>query len=215
MKKIVCLILTLFIFTGCGMMNNTPTKKVEQLLGKYQTNDKDVIKDLNNVLMGNVDLTNDERNDYREFMKKHYQDMTYKIKEEKIDGDSATVDAEVTVHDYSKVLNDLNDYRLKHKDEFDDKNTFASYRLKKLKKSTDSKTYTIRFYLTKTNDEWKVNPLSGDDESKLNGLFGVSNTYNQGDFVDQNNDKQTTIKDNNDNNQTVINDNKDKTNINE
>ncbi len=174
MKKLVCFLLALFVLTGCGNMGNTPTKKVENFLNKYQTNDEDVMSDLEDVLTFDTDLTDDERTDYREFMKKHYQDMTYKIKNETIDGDSATVDAEITVRNYANAVNSANDYRLSNADEFDTDNTFASYRLGELKNVTDTVTYTITFHLTKVNDEWTVDPISADDENKLNGLYGVN-----------------------------------------
>ena len=175
-------------------MNNTPTKKVEAFLNKYQTNDSDVVNDLEDVLTFDADLTDNERNDYREFMKEHYQDMIYKIKDETIDGDSAIVEAEVTVRSYANVINNANDYRLANADEFDEDNTFASYRLNKLKDVTDTETYTITFHLTKTNEEWKIDPLTDEDESKLNGLYGVndvnstlySNTTNTTDNTEDN-----------------------------
>jgi len=175
MKKIICLIIAITLFSGCGMMNNTPTRKVEALLSKYQSNDSEVIEDLDNVLMSDYNLSDDERDDYREFMGKHYQDMTYKIKDEKIDGDSATVDVEITVRDYSSALKDANDYRSDNSSEFDSSNTFASYRLNKLKDVQDTVTYTITFHLTKSGDEWVIDPLSSDDESKINGTFGYNN----------------------------------------
>ncbi|MBR2708264.1 MAG: membrane lipoprotein lipid attachment site-containing protein [Bacilli bacterium] len=174
MKKILFVALSVFILTGCGNMNNTPTKKVEALLSKYQSNDSEVMNDLDNVLLTDSNFTDDERSDYKEFMKKHYQDMTYKVKNESIDGDSATVEVEVTVRNYSNAVNEANDYRLNNSSEFDEDNTFAKYRLGKLKDVTDTETYTIVFSLTKNNDEWQVNPLSSDDESKLNGLYGVA-----------------------------------------
>ena len=173
MKKLFCFVLSLFLLTGCGNMGNTPTKRVEELLNKYQTNDESVLADLDDVLMGDINLTDDERNDYRDFMKKHYEDMKYKIKNETIDGDSATVEAEITVRDYSSVVNDANNYRIDNSSEFNDENTFASYRLDKLRDVTDTQTYTITFHLTKVNDKWTVDPLTSEDESKLNGLFGV------------------------------------------
>lgn len=224
MKKILCVVLTLFVMTGCGGMNNTPTKKVEALLSKYQSNDSKVISDLENVLLTDSSFTEDERKDYKEFMKKHYQDMTYKIKNESIDGDSATVEAEITVRNYSNAVNDANNYRLSNASEFNEDNTFASYRLDKLKEVTDTETYTIVFNLTKTNDEWQVNPLSADDESKLNGLYGVAeitvpestestNSANSTDTSDNANTTNTADNTNTDttgtenNNQNTTNDN--------
>lgn len=207
MKKLVCFLLALFVLTGCGNMNNTPTKKVEDFLTKYQTNDSDVMSDLDDVLTFDNDLTDDERNEYREFMKKHYQDMTYKIKDEKIDGDSATVDAEIKVRNYANTVNDANNYRLENASEFDEDNTFASYRLKKLRDVTDTETYTITFHLTKVNDEWTIDPISSDDESKLNGLYGVSDVnsamYNSNSAANRNNtandNQDTNIDDDNTN----------------
>ena len=69
MKKIFYIVLSVFILTGCGNMNNTPTKKVEALLSKYQSNDSEVMNDLDNVLLTDSNFTDDERNDYKEFMK--------------------------------------------------------------------------------------------------------------------------------------------------
>lgn len=219
MKKILFTLISLFILTGCGSMNNTPTKKVEALLGKYQANDSKVVSDLENVLLTDSSLTDDERNSYKDFMKKHYQDMTYKIKEENIDGDSATVEVEITVRNYSNVVNEANDYRLNNASEFDDTNTFASYRLTRLKDVTDTETYTIVFNLTKVDDEWQVNPLSTDDESKLNGLYGVvdvnittdttdsgeNNTTDAG--TDNSDETNTDTTDSENNNQNATNDN--------
>lgn len=193
-----------FALTGCGMMDNTPTKKVEALLHKYQMNDSEVITDLDNVLLMDSTLTDDERKDYRDFMKKHYQDLTYKIKEEKIDGDSATVDVEITVRDYSEAMNDANNYRMNNSGMFDDSNSFASYRLDRLKEVSKQTSYTLTFHLTKVNDTWQVEPLSSDDESKINGLYGVNDiivdttddeTAEESNSVDENTTDNSSIAD--------------------
>ena len=209
MKKILFVALSVFILTGCGNMNNTPTKKVEALLSKYQSNDSEVMNDLDNVLLTDSNFTDDERSDYKEFMKKHYQDMTYKVKNESIDGDSATVEVEVTVRNYSNAVNEANDYRLNNSSEFDEDNTFAKYRLGKLKDVTDTETYTIVFSLTKSNDEWQVNPLSSDDESKLNGLYGVADITmpESSSSTDSNTTTDTTDTETDNNNQNTISDN--------
>ena len=207
MKKIFCILLSFFILTGCGKMNNTPTKKVEALLSKYQSNDSEVMNDLDNVLLMDSNFTDDERNDYKEFMKKHYQDMTYKVKNESIDGDSASVEVEITVRNYSNVINEANNYRLNNASEFDENNTFASYRLDKLKDVTDTEIYTIVFTLTKTNDEWQVNPLSSDDESKLNGLYGVSEITIPESTNDTSDNSDNTNTSSENNNQNTTSDN--------
>ena len=177
MKKVLYLLVAIVLLTGCSCsanMGNTPTKKVEEYLNKYQTNDDDVVSDLDEVLTNDTTLTDTERDEYSNFMKTHYRDMQYEIKDETIDEDTATVDAEVTVRNYADVVNEANDYRLNNADEFDDDNTFASYRLGKLKEVTDTETYTITFHLTKENEEWKISDLNDDDLRKLSGLYGVT-----------------------------------------
>ena len=114
MKKVLYLLIGIVLLTGCSCtadMGNTPTKKVEEYLNKYQTNDADVTNDLNDVLTNDTTLTDEERNNYNDFMKKHYQDLQYEIKDEKIDGDTATVEAEITVRSYADAINNANQHR--------------------------------------------------------------------------------------------------------
>lgn len=194
MKKFVCLLVTLITITGCSCaMGNTPTKRVEEFLNKYQMNDSDVVSDLDETLASDTALTVSERDDYSEFMKKHYSDLKYEIKDETIDGKKATVEAAVTVRNYADAINDANEYRLKNSEEFDDNNTFASYRLKKLKDVTKTETYTINFKLNKSNNEWKLEDLSDEDLDKINGLYGVKdvNTIDTTDETDITDDTTT------------------------
>lgn len=201
MKKVLYFLVAVVLLTGCSCtanMGNTPTKKVEEYLNKYQTNDDDVVSDLDDVLTNDTTLTDDERDQYSDFMKTHYRDMQYEIKDETIDGDTATVNAEVTVRNYADAVNEANDYRLNNADEFDDTNTFASYRLDRLKEVTDTETYTITFHLTKENEEWTVDDLSDDDLRKLSGLYGV-NDVNSIDTDNNNTDNNINDSTDNDN----------------
>ena len=189
MKKVLYFLVAVILLTGCSCtanMGNTPTKRVEDYLNKYQTSDDDVVSDLNDVLTNDTTLTTDERDNYSDFMKTHYKDMQYEIKDETIDGDTATVDAEITVRSYADAVNEANDYRLNNPDVFDEDNTFASYRLGKLKEVTDTETYTITFHLTKKNEEWKIDNLSDDDLRKLSGLYGVTDVNEVPDDTDNN-----------------------------
>jgi hypothetical protein len=177
MKKILFVFAAFMILTGCGntKLDNTPTKKVEEYFNKYQTLDQSVMDDLDNVLAGDTTLSDDDRDDYREFMKKHYQDLKYKIKNEKIDGDTATVETQITVRDYTKAVN--NAVGQKEDGNFTDDNgdvdtaKFSNYRLMELKKVKDTKTYTLNLTLTKQNDEWVLDQLSDEDLNKINGLY--------------------------------------------
>ena len=175
MKKFLFLILTLFILTACGNfeIGNTPSRKVEDYLNKYQTLDKEVIDDLKTTLINETTIKEEEKNDYLNFMKKHYRDLTYQIKDQTIDGDNATVTVEITVRDYSKIINDANNYKNNNPDKFskDPLNLFSTYRLEELQKVKDTITYTLNLTLKKINNKWVLNQLSNEELNKINGLY--------------------------------------------
>ena len=175
MKKFLFGLITIVILTACGNLEigNTPSRKVEDYLNKYQTLDKDVINDLKTTIINESSIPESERNDYLDFMKKHYRDMTYEIKDQTIDGDDATVTVEITVRDYSKVMNDTNNYKNNNSDQFaeDPIKLFSSYRLEELKKVKDTTTYTLNLTLKKIDDKWSLNQLSNEELNKINGLY--------------------------------------------
>lgn len=179
LKKIFFSLALVFVLTGCDMseMNDTPTNRVEAFLDKYQTLDSNVLNDLDLTIADDMTIDEASRSEYRDFMKSHYQDLKYQIKDEKIDGDKATVETEVTVKDYSKVLSDADVYKETNATEFNDESgnydslKFNKYRLGKLKDVQETKTYTITFNLTKENDDWILDELSETDEQKINGLY--------------------------------------------
>ena len=101
----------------------------------------------------------------------------FEIKDEVVDGDTATVTVEIEVTDYSKSLSDAEDYLNNNKAEFNDENDeydeslFTTYRLDRLKESTDKVKYTLNIYLTKVDDEWQIDDLSETDRMKINGMY--------------------------------------------
>ena len=112
-KLLITLLLSLSLVTGCDMiddMDNTPTKKVEAYLNKYQTLHDDIINEIDESTIQDTDFTEEQVEEYKKIIKNNYQKMTYKIKDEKIDGDKATVTAEIVVIDYTKSLADIENY---------------------------------------------------------------------------------------------------------
>ena len=101
MKKMLLVLLGIILLTGCNNLMNTPTKKVEYLLSKYQHNDEDVIKQLGDTLLMDTVLDNNQRNRYEKIMKRQYSDLTYTIKNEAIDGKTAIVEVEIEVYDFT------------------------------------------------------------------------------------------------------------------
>ncbi|MEG0021508.1 MAG: hypothetical protein RSB77_02025 [Bacilli bacterium] len=178
MKKILIILMSILFITGCGMtkdLNNTPTKKVEEYLNKYQSLHEDVIKDLDTVLTNDKDFNENQKKEYKEIIKKNYQKMTYKIKNEEIDGDKATVTAEIDVIDYTTKILEIEKYYNENKDKFeketDETKKYSQYRIDEIKKVTDKKTYTVDFELTKNKDKWELNNPSTDIVEKINGMY--------------------------------------------
>lgn len=178
MKKILLSLLTIFLLVGCtSNLNNTPTKKVEQYLDKYQKLDDSVVADLNATLDTDTSITEDTKEDYLNLFKDQYKNLKYEIKDETIDGDIATVETEITVIDYASVISETEAYRTSDENKFKDENgnydekEYSKYRLEKLKAAKEETTYTLYLTVSKQDDKWVLNQLSNEDLSKINGLY--------------------------------------------
>lgn len=181
MKKIVIILLLVnaLFFTGCSLtenMDNTPTKKVEALLNKYQMLDIDVLNDLDNVVDKQIDFSNKQRDEYKDIIKRNYQKLTYTIKDELVDGDTAEVETEIEVIDHTKIVSEANAYLRDNPNKFltdnkYDNNLFIDYKLKKLKEAKEKVKYTLVFKLTKVEDEWKIDSLTEEMRDKINGIY--------------------------------------------
>lgn len=176
MKKIVLLLLP-FFFIGCGEMTSTPTKKVESFMASYQTLDEKVIEQLNETAASETKFNEEHQKEYKDIMRRHYQGLTYEIKDEIIDGNEATVVVEIEVTDYSKAMIEAEKYLNDHKEEFNDElgeydeELFTTYRLNKMKDVTDKVKYTLNLYLTKVDNEWQLNDLTNTDQMKIQGMY--------------------------------------------
>ena len=102
MKKILLIIILLA--TACNL-NNTPTSKIEELFSKYQSLNKEIKIDYKD-LVGNKDISEEHQKKIEKLIKKQYQNLSYEIKEEAIDGDTATVTAEIEVLNYKDKINE-------------------------------------------------------------------------------------------------------------
>ena len=120
MKRFI-IVLSLFVLfvTGCGNTMNTPTGKVEEFLGKYQSMDSEVLTQLDKVISNDTTMNDQQKKDYQSLMEKQYQNLSYKIKEEDIDGDEANVLVEIEVFDYANSIVKSREYYNEHKDEFE------------------------------------------------------------------------------------------------
>ena len=179
MKKILLVVsfaIVLILSVGCEM-NNTPTKRVEAYLNNYKTLSTDVVDQLDNVVKADTIMTDTQKNTYKDILKRQYQNLTYTIKDEKIDGDNAIVTVEIEVYDYYKLTKESDAYYKSNPTEFVDEtnNTSAvkylDYKLDKMKSYTEKVKYTIDFDLKKVDKTWILNEINEETRQKIHGLY--------------------------------------------
>lgn len=177
MKKILVFILGIFLLTGCNNLMNTPTKRVENLLSKYQQQDSEVLTQLDDTLREETLLNNNQKDRYRNLMTKQYKNLAYTVKDETIDGKTAVVEVEIEVYDYNKAITEVEDYLLANANEFQDdsgqvNNTkYNDYKISQMESVKDKVTYTINFTLSKVDDKWVVDDLTETERMKIHGLY--------------------------------------------
>lgn len=177
MKKIILFIIALTFVVGCNNLMNTPTKKTEEFLNKYQKLDNKVLTQLDSVLDTSYDLNEKQKEKYKDIMKKQYKDLVYTIKEETVDGNTATVKVEIEVYDYRKTLDDADSYFKNSQDEFQksdgsvDNEKFMDYKLNKLQSEKTRVKYTLNLTLTKEDDVWTMNDITETDRKKIQGIY--------------------------------------------
>lgn len=162
MRKLWIIIVGFILFSGCSIAN-TPTSKVEDFLSKYQR--------LEDISLSYMQLSVDEdikeeyKDDYRELMEKQYKGLSYEVKEEEIDGESAFITTEIKVYDYKEILDKYD------KNSYGSVNEYHEQVINGLEEQKDKIVYTIVFELAMNdNDEWEVLDLSYDDQEKLLGI---------------------------------------------
>ncbi len=179
-KKIFLIVSLLLLVVGCGCMKKTAKGAVQDYLNQYKNLSANVISDMDDVI-DNENLTDTQKEKYRDVLKKQYQDLKYDIVSEKYDGDNATVDVKIKVYDLYKVQKDANDYLTTSGDEFKENGVFSNdlfmdYKLDKMKKTMDTIEYNITFNVTKDDKgNYKVSDLSNTDLEKIHGVYNYDN----------------------------------------
>ena len=177
MKKVFTLLLvSMLLLTGCALFGSSPKDEVAKFLNNYKKNSESVTKELDDYLQ-TQDLDEDTLEDYRKLYLKQYSNLKYEIKDEKIDGDTALVEVQVTVYDYYKTDKEAGDYFTTNQSEFVDDDgdidfsKYFEYKIKELLDTTDTVDYTLTLNLKKNNDMWEVEPLTNEELMKLHGTY--------------------------------------------
>jgi len=168
MKKIILVFTFLLLLVGCSL-SNSPTSKVEDLLTKYQTLDKDIMEGINNVISEET-LTASQRERYKDIIEKQYKNLSYEVKEERYDGNTATITVEIEVLDYKQAINKISATYLQ-KDNY----TVEEYndaKLEALEEVKDKVLYTLDFDVNKdSNGNWRLASLSNETIKKILGMY--------------------------------------------
>lgn len=180
MKRITLYLLLFigsFISLGCDNMMNTPSKKVELFLNKYQTLDSDVMVQFDDILKKEFNYSENVNDLYRKTMARQYKNLTYEIKDIKEDGNVATITVEIEVYDYGKVLKEVNNYLIENQDEFiNEENSvnmekFTTYKLEKMKETNDRITYTLELNTEREGKTWMMSDITEIDRQKISGIY--------------------------------------------
>lgn len=183
MKKVYKVLLVVgicLVLAGCGCMKKTAKGAVQDYLNQYKNLSSNVISSMDDVV-NDENLTDSQKEKYRDILKRQYQDLKYEITSEKYDGDNATVEVKITVYDLYKVQKDANNYLTNSGDEFKENGVysndlFMNYKLDKMKKVTDTVEYNITFNVTKDDKgNYKVNDLSNSNLEKIHGVYNYDN----------------------------------------
>jgi len=174
MKKILSFLILLIILTGCT--TNSARNSVESYLKQYKNLSSEVLVDLEEII-DKENLSEDQKEVYRDIIKKQYKDLKYEIIEEEYDEDVSYITVKLTVYDLYQSQNDASLYLENNADKFNDGNgiydseKFIDYKLEQMKNTTDTIDYTITFTVTKEDDEYVVMQPSDEDLSKIHGIY--------------------------------------------
>ena len=176
MKKKVLIIIGVLLLTGC-MFRMTPSEKVEEFLNSYIKNDKEIIKELDN-LVERTQMTSKQQERYKKIVRNEYSTIKYEIKKETVnkEGTKAKVKVDITVKDlYApnlKATKELDSNPQKfYTDGLYDESKYMDYILDLLEKAKDTKNYTITINLTKESNKWQIDELDNDTLSKIHGIY--------------------------------------------
>lgn len=177
MKKYLFLLITsILLLTGCAFLGNTPKDEVARFLNNYKNNSESVVDELNDYLK-DQNLDEDTLEDYRELYLRQYSNLKYEIKDQKIDGNNATVEVQITVFDYYKTDKLTGDYFTANQADFVDDDgdidfsKYFAYKIKKLLDTTDTVKYTLTLNLKKNDNKWEIEPLTNEELMKLHGTY--------------------------------------------
>lgn len=182
MKKILIIIANLLLTVGCSCSNDRAADAVEKYLNDYQGLSANVLEDIDD-LAENEDLTDTQKDTYKEILKRQYRDLNYTIENEDYDGDTANVTVKITVYDLYKSTKDSSKYLNEHPDEFltdgsYDSSKYLDYKLSNMQKEKTTTTYNIVIKTLKVDGKWQVEQPNEETLEKIHGIYNYEEDTN-------------------------------------
>lgn len=178
MKKVLLILAVGLLLVGCSCSNNTAKGAVEDFLDQYRNLSASVIEDMDDVIEKEENLSEEQKDQYRDILRKQYTDLTYEIISEEYNENTAIVETKITVYNLGKAQKEANNYLNEHSEEFYDESNnydltkFIDYKLDLMQKNTETINYTINFNVEKNEDGiWQVSDLSQNDLEKIHGIY--------------------------------------------
>ncbi len=180
MKKIILFLTCLFLAVGCSCSNEKAKDAVEKYLNEYKGLSNEVLKNIDDLVSKEENLTDKDRDTYKEILKKQYRDLTYTIENESYDGDKANVTVKITVYDLYKVEKDSEKYLNEHREDFltngvYDSKKYITYKLEQMKDVNEVISYNVVFKTIKVDGKWQVEQPSDEVLEKIHGIYNYEN----------------------------------------
>ena len=147
MKKIILVLISLFLIVGCGK-SDTAAEAVEKYFNDYKSLADNVLEDLDE-LVKKEELTDDQKEVYKDLVKRQYRDLNYTIENEDYNGDTAKVTVKIS-YDAQKYLD---------------------YKLDLMKKAKETVTYNIVLNTIKVDGKYQVEQPNNTVLEKIHGIY--------------------------------------------
>ena len=166
MKKICIIIVLLLLLVGCG--KKSASDEVIFFLEQYKKMNVSVINSLENAL-AKEEWSDEQKERYRNVIKRQYKDMEYEIVHERYDSDLAFIDVKIKVYDYYKAQENIDYYNI------DNGMSLLDYKINAMANTNDRIEYLIVFKLEKdTKGDYKIIDLDNSDIEKIHGIYNYN-----------------------------------------